>query len=103
MDKGACCLILILINFIFIVGILISGGCSDTKVIDGVEYDTYGILNVEDKKNPDIEYEVCWGNVVLGVILIETVIAPIYFFGFDMYEPVGKKSEIKGQVIEEED
>jgi hypothetical protein len=31
------------------------------------------------------------GNIVWSCILVETVIAPIYFLGFSVYEPVGKK------------
>jgi len=79
-----------------IISMLVS--CSDSKVINGIEYDTYGLLNQEDKKNDEIQYKVCWGNVVWGVLLIETVIAPIYFFGFDMFEPVQVSPEIKGQI-----
>jgi hypothetical protein len=29
---------------------------------------------------------------------VETVIAPIYFFGFSMFEPVGGKSGVKGAI-----
>jgi hypothetical protein len=75
-------------------------GCGDTKVIDGVEYDTYGILNSNNKKNEKIEYDYIVGNVVWGIILFETIIAPVYFFGFSLFEPVGEKSEtIKGQKL----
>ena len=76
-------------------------GCGNTKVIGGYEYDTYGVFDANEKKNPDIDYEVIWGNVIWGVILFETVIAPIYFFGFSLFEPVGKKdqSRPKGAVI----
>jgi len=73
-------------------------GCGSTKSINGVEYDTYGLLNADAKKNPDIEYEVIWGNVFWGIVLSETIIAPVYFFGFSIFEPVGKKPAIKGQV-----
>ena len=74
-------------------------GCGNTKVIDGVEYDTYGILNENSKKNENVEYDWIVGNVVWGILLIETIIAPVYFFGFSLFEPIGKKSEvIKGQV-----
>jgi len=66
-------------------------GCGDTKIIAGVEYDTYGLINKDEVRNPEIQYETIWGNVILGVILIETIIAPIYFFGFSLFEPVGKK------------
>jgi hypothetical protein len=73
-------------------------GCGDNKKIDGTTYGTYGLLDFDDMKNPDIEYRVIWGNVFWGVVLIETVIAPIYFFGFSLFEPVGKKPAIKGKV-----
>jgi len=65
--------------------------CSDNKTIDGVEYSTYGLMNNEDEKSDSIKYKVCVGNVIWGAVLAETVIAPIYFFGFDMWEPVAKK------------
>jgi len=73
-------------------------GCANTKTIDGVEYGTYGLFDKDEKKNPDIQYEIVWGNVVWGAILFETIVMPIYFFGFSMWEPVGKKTPIKGQV-----
>ena len=77
---------------------LFTMGCGNTKVINGVEYDTYGLLNADIKKNSDIQYEVIWGNVFLGVMLVETIIAPVYFFGFSLFEPIGPQSAIKGQV-----
>lgn len=83
---------------VLICGLLLFTACSSPKVIDGVKYDTYGLLNQDEKKNPDIQYEVCWGNVIWGAVLVETVVAPIYFFGFDMFEPVQKKPSIKGQI-----
>lgn len=74
-------------------------GCGDTKSIHGVTYDTYGFLNEGEKRNPDVEYELIVGNVIWGIILVETIIAPIYFFGFSLYQPVGAKGEVvKGQV-----
>ncbi len=78
--------------------ILPMSGCGDTKVIKGVGYDTYGLINEDEKKNPDIQYEPVWGNIIWGILLVETVVAPIYFFGFSMFEPVGEKPKIKGQV-----
>lgn len=70
-------------------------GCGNTKVINGLEYDTYGIANESRKKNPDIEYRVIIGNVVWSCILVETIIAPIYFICFSLYEPVGSKDPSK--------
>ncbi|OGZ97606.1 MAG: hypothetical protein A3I44_02915 [Candidatus Sungbacteria bacterium RIFCSPLOWO2_02_FULL_51_17] len=74
-------------------------GCGNTKVINGVEYDTYGLLNQNEKQNPNIQYELILGNLIWGVVLVETVIAPVYFFGFSLFEPVGPKSDIKGKVV----
>ncbi len=68
-------------------------GCGDTKVINGVEYDTYGLFDEAEKRNDNIQYELITGNVVWSIVLIETVAMPIYFIGFSMYEPVGLKSD----------
>lgn len=88
-------------------------GCGDTKSImtpvavkNGVQqvmpitYDTYGLFNKEDKRNPAVEYRIIIGNIVWSVILCETIIAPLYFIGFSMYEPVGLKHPhaVKGQI-----
>lgn len=75
-------------------------GCADTKVINGTEYDTYGLINKDEKQNDAVHYEVVWGNIVWGSILFGTVVAPVYFFGFSMWEPVGPKVNIKGQVAQ---
>ncbi len=88
-------IIAIIIILVFLASFL---GCADTKIIDGVEYDTYGLLNEDEKRNPDIQYEIVWGNIIWGVIFFETIVAPIYFFGFSMWEPVGKKTLIKGEI-----
>lgn len=79
---------------------LLALGCGDTKVIDGIKYDTYGLIDKEEKRNPDIEYKLITGNVVWGILLFETAIAPVYFFGFSLYEPVGKldKNKPKGGI-----
>ncbi len=89
MTKLLCCVLIY---------VLLLAGCGKPKTINGVTYDTYGLLNSDQKKNPDIEYEVIWGNVVWGAFLCETIIAPIYFAGFSLFEPVGPKPNIKEQV-----
>lgn len=76
--------------------ILLMSGCANTKTIDGVTYDTYGFINEDSKKNPNIHYELSIGNVIWGIILVETVIAPIYFFGFSLYEPESNAQYTKG-------
>lgn len=73
-------------------------GCARPTSVCGVTYDSYGLLNEDGGKNPDVQYRVVWGNVIWSVILAETVIAPIYFFGFSIFEPIGPKSRIKGAI-----
>lgn len=65
-------------------------GCGNNKMIDGKTYGTYGFLNQDSSKNPKIEYRVIVGNVVWSAILCESFVVPLYFIGFDLYEPVGK-------------
>lgn len=61
-------------------------GCADNKVIQGVEVKSYGVF--EDPV-PCIKYDLAWGNLIWSAILVETIIAPVYFIGFSIYEPVG--------------
>ena len=62
--------------------------CGNTKKINDVTYDTYGLINKDDKKNPNIKYRLIIGNIILSCLLVETIVAPIYFLGFSIYEPV---------------
>ena len=68
-------------------------GCASEKVIDGKNYETYGLINQDDVKDSTVKYQPVWGNIIWGCILGETLIAPIYFFGFSMFEPISKKKE----------
>jgi hypothetical protein len=73
-----------------LIGSLGLAGCADKMTADGVTYVPYGLAN-QDEKDPRVQYEICVGNVIWAVILSETVVAPIYFFGWSLYEPVGLK------------
>ena len=86
---------LVIIMMIFMILSMLSG-CGSSKVIDGVEYETYGLINKDEIKDPKIKYKVIIGNVVWGTILCETIVAPVYFFGFSIYEPIEKISDNKG-------
>jgi hypothetical protein len=59
--------------------------CADSKIINGTEYDSIGVFH---DPAPCINYRVVAGNVVWAVILIETVVMPVYFIGFSIQEPV---------------
>ena len=84
----------ILLALIIVVSLLLVG-CGQSKVINGVERKSIGMIskiapvNMNNGYSDDVQYEVCWGNVIWGVLLFKTIIAPIYFFGFSMFNPVG--------------
>lgn len=82
---------LIVATLIICIGYL--SGCGDAKVINGKYYDTYGLLNKEENRDPDIKYRVIMGNVLWSCFLIETIVFPVYFIGFSLYEPVELKIE----------
>lgn len=42
----------------------------------------------EDEKVEGITYKIIPGNVIWSVILIESVVVPVYFVGFSLWEPV---------------
>jgi hypothetical protein len=81
------------------VGLMLFSGCADNKVIDQKEYTTYGFFNESDSKNPEIQYSLSVGNVIWGIVLVETIIAPVYFFGFSLYEPEGKIGTVEKGVV----
>jgi len=85
--------IVVILSFIFI------SGCGDTKHIDGYTYDTYGLINKGEKYNPDIEYAIIVGNVIWSILLCESIITPVYFVGFSLYEPIGKRGETPVGVV----
>ena len=64
-------------------------GCGDSRQINGTTYDTYGLFNEDTDKDPAVKYHIITGNVIWSVILCETIVFPIYFIGFSLYEPIG--------------
>lgn len=81
-----------LISLVLVV--LLISSCGKSLVVDKVEYKPVGLISMNTKNNTysdSINYEPCWGNIILGAILVETIIAPIYFYGFSMFNPVSKK------------
>lgn len=67
-------------------------GCAHDKVINGVEYETYGLVNESEAKSANIHYRLVTGNIFWAIFFVETIGAPIYFFGFSMYEPIRAKT-----------
>ena len=53
---------------------------------------TYGFFN-QDERSDKVCYRLSVGNVVWSVLLFETIIAPFYFVGLDLFEPVSVRDE----------
>jgi len=72
-------------------------GCGQPKnlTVNGItkEYPTYGLFNQPTQSSKNVCYEVSVGNVVWSILLIETIIAPVYFVGFSLYNPVNVKTD----------
>jgi hypothetical protein len=66
-------------------------GCGGAT-INGVMYDSYGILNEDTHKNPNINYEMSAWSVIWGVIFCETLVVPVYVIGWDLMVPVSSKN-----------
>lgn len=70
---------------------LLLQGCGRPATIERITYDTYGFLNEGTYRSKDVCYEVSVGNIVWSIILFETVVAPIYFLGFSLFNSVRLK------------
>lgn len=55
-------------------------------------YPTYGLLNEKTEKSDKVCYEISAGNLVMSILWVETVIAPVYFIGYSIYNPVSAKT-----------
>lgn len=77
------------------IAVLLFTSCAESKdfVIDGkkVTVEPYGWFDLQSK-NDSIEYRINAGNIVLDVLLCETIIVPIVLTGDQLYEPVRKKN-----------
>ena len=95
-------LIFVIVFIASVVGVFSLFFVAEPKEINGNTYDTYGYFSKNDVKNDKIQYKRNTWSIVSGIILVETVIVPIYQFGFNLYEPVGVKdknsSKIKGTI-----
>ena len=55
------------------------------------EYPTVGIFSSASARSDHICYEVSIGNIIWSILLIETVVMPVYFVGWSLYNPVSVK------------
>lgn len=65
-------------------------GCGESLRVNGVEYDTVG-LATQDTKHPCLKYNLIVGNLIWGIVFSESIIAPVYFFGWSLWEPTKER------------
>lgn len=78
---------------VLIVLSLALSGCGQPLTMGTKTYPTYGLFNESTDKSKDVCYKISVGNVIWSIILVETIIAPIYFVGFSLYNPVRMKKD----------
>lgn len=67
--------------------------CADSKTFekaDGTKFvaEPYGWANYQSNKIEGVVYEACFGNIIWDVIMVETIVVPIWLTGWELYEPV---------------
>lgn len=66
-------------------------GCGHPLEAGKVTYPTYGLFNESSSKSKNVCYEISVGNIVWSIILAETIIFPVYFVGWSLWNPVRLK------------
>ena len=79
-------------------GLLLISSCTSkksfqTNVNTTIVAEPYGIADKDEKQLDTVVYKISAGNVFWAVIFSETIIVPIYFVGWDIYQPVRLKNE----------
>ena len=69
-------------------------GCAEYRT-----YETYGFIDKDEIKDPNIEYKLVIGTLIWSVLLSGTIVAPILILGLDMYEPLKLKDSIRIQEL----
>ena len=86
MKKFLCLMALVMFT-------LTATGCGSDKQINGTWYETKGLATLDDK-HPCVHYSFIVGNLVWSsIILSKTLVAPVSFIGWSLYEPVGEKTK----------
>lgn len=67
-------------------------GCESNTTLKGVTYENYGFFT-EQKKNPNVIYELSAPNIIAAIILCETIIVPVYIVGWELWHPIALKRE----------
>ena len=86
--------------------LMMFSGCANSRYIDVPEINDgeetsqrvyvrpYGIFE-SDETVDGVEYSLSVGNVILAVLLVETIVVPIVIIGWYLFEPNGLKEKSK--------
>jgi len=80
-----------LVALIAVLGILLAG-CGRPLYVDGKTYPTYGFFNESSSKSKNVCYELSVGNIIWSILLVESVVFPVYFVGWSIYNPIRLKN-----------
>jgi len=86
-----------MLSVVLILSILMTS-CADSLTYENgqgqkVTVTSTGVFNKGDR-DPNVNYELCVGNVVWSIILVETFFAPVYFVGWSIMEPVSVRQQV---------
>ena len=86
-----------LLSVVLIFSVLLTSCADSLTYIDkdgnSVTAESTGVFN-KSKQDPNCNYEIIPGNIVWSVLLCETFIAPLYFVGWSIMEPVSVKQQV---------
>lgn len=71
---------------------MLLSGCGRSLTYENKEYSTYGLANESTHRSSKLCYEVSLGNIIWSIFLIETIVAPVYFIGWSIWNPVKPKN-----------
>lgn len=78
-----------IVTTLLIGSLLFLSGCGEKKIC-GKEYSSYGLFTLGEK-DESIKYKFSFSSIFLSVVFSETLMVPVLFIGFALYEPVEPK------------
>jgi hypothetical protein len=85
-----------MLKFFLIVTMILLTGCGQPLTVKkddkDITYPTYGLFNENEYKSDNVCYTKSVGNIVWSIILVDTILVPIYFIGYSIYNPVRLKT-----------
>lgn len=70
-------------------------GCGDSKEIDGINVQTYGMYNEKHLRCENVKYSLVGQNVFWSIVSAYTVVGPLAIGAFELWEPEGKVDNSK--------